>query len=368
MNDAMTPERSQPVRLVVETKYQDLISVTVETLGLGTSEVEDGRPELGLSLLPLTSPVGDLDAVLAELRRRIAAEHGGWVPSLGKERDAFSTVMRGGHPKPTSLLLPEVPTDDDAAAAIVDTPAAVPPDAVRVGVVDTAVADLSDGGEAWRAHSAFVASIVRQAAPDVDLRSEPALSLDSGQGSTWDVADAIVKLAFVDRVQIVLLPLACFTADGQPPLLLERAIACLPPEVLVIAAAGNQIADDGWSPLGRGPRSAAWPAALAQVKAVSADFGTKVTPQPWVDALASKVQFVGPFFHGSVVVSVPGEELEEREFAGTARWRGTSFSAAYAAGLVAARMDAQTTAHAAWDALLADGTELAAPPPPVDRS
>ena len=62
---------------------------------------------------------------------------------------------------PTSLLLPEVPTDDDAAAAIVDTPAAVPPDAVRVGVVDTAVANLSDGGEAWRAHSAFVASIVR---------------------------------------------------------------------------------------------------------------------------------------------------------------------------------------------------------------
>ena len=44
MNDAMTPERSQPVRLVVETKYQDLISVTVETLGLGTAKSRTVAP------------------------------------------------------------------------------------------------------------------------------------------------------------------------------------------------------------------------------------------------------------------------------------------------------------------------------------
>ncbi len=358
-----------PSSLVAETRYLNVVEVALKRLGLNAKATQPNRPELGLTRLELTSEIGDLDAVLAELRRQIAADHGGWTPDLGKDRDAASTAMRGGHPKPTSLLLPQESSAEEAASVILH-PAAPVPGSVRVGVVDTADADLSGGGEAWRAHSAFVASIVRSAAPGVDLRSVPALSLGNGKGSTWDVASAIVDLGFTQQVQIVLLPLACFTADGRPPMLLERAINCLPPEILVIAAAGNQIADPGWSTLGRGPASAAWPAALASVRAVSADFSQTedpplaTNPQPWVDAVAAKVEFVGPFFDGLVHFNMPGEPNDPgTTFNGSAKWRGTSFSAAHAAGLVAALMNNQISAHAAWDALLAEGTDLRPPVP-----
>ncbi|MFT3969126.1 MAG: hypothetical protein QM695_02330 [Micropruina sp.] len=362
-----------------------------------TIDVTDGDAALGLTRLELSDANGHrvelLDGLLAEVRRRIAAIYGGWVPPLGKDREANTTLamMRGGNPKPTSILAPTEPTPEEVAQLETTSPAPAAVGAVRVGQVDTTLTDwtaTAPGLMAWQGHARFVRDIVEATAPGVVVETESALKAPDGTGTTWDVATAIAKLAAAG-VDILLLPLACFTTDGQIPLLLERAIAAVPESTLVIAAAGNQTLDPGWSALGRGPTSPAWPAAHPRVKAVGGNppdlepLAASVPIPPWLDAITTKIDFVGKFFTADVMVGEPTEldiphadkdDAENKDkgeedkpvvkFKGSAKWRGTSFCAAHAAGLVAARMLAEPGRSAidAWDALLSDESSLQRPP------
>lgn len=364
--------------LVAETAQLALVRKTLAGLLVNATSEDPGEQALGLTRLPLRDSNGDdlieLDGLLAEVRRRIARDHGGWVPPLGKDREANTALamMRGGNPKPTGLA-PQLPTEDDlqllpAAAGRAALGASA--GAVRVGLVDTEEADWNaqvDDVEAWRGHASFVRGIVESAAEGVAVELEPALDGPGGTGTAWKVANAIARLA-AGGVDILLLPLACFTADGQPPLLIQRAVEAVPASTLIIAAAGNQTLDPGWSALGRGPTNPAWPAALPRVKAIGVNPGeikdfdaTGLPPvQPWVDAVTGRLSFVGEFFHGVVLLGGGAAE----SFSGLARWTGTSFSAAYAAGLVAARMLSEPGLAAvdAWDALLDEGVSLQRPP------
>lgn len=391
-------------RIVVDTSAVGIVREILGTLGVPASE-ESRHPELRLTRLAFTlEPEDSLDALLAEVRRRAAQGHGGWTPAIGKDREASSPMTTSGHscimsggpaalpvgiasghsrimglgaPSPdlsgapgSMALIPgalsqvpgvagigypvltEEPTDSDDF----HPPAGGGP---RIGWVDTELADLDvpEGttANAWEAHSAFVRDLIRQIAPASD---EPilhgVLNRKGGRGDLWDVAVAMVDLVLLEKVDILLLPLATYTVDGLPPLLLSRAMEVIGDKCLIIAAAGNHFELLTW----KGDRcttSSAWPAAFPEVQAVGAQsdgFGPALPP--WVDAFTPGSTFEARFFKGWVTID--DQTPDPVEFHGAARWAGTSFSAAHAAGLVAARMSATgNTAAEAWDALLAEG-------------
>lgn len=409
--------------VVVDTRH---LHQVLEVLGKDdlqlTVTATDHLPTLGLTRVRLSDSKGQLvegmDGLLAEVRRRIAARHGGLVPPMGKDREIGSalTPMKGGNPRVTAAgTVPFPPDSSDRAleamsgnpkvTGTVPSPVSAEGRTIRVGLVDTEFVEdwhVPDGGvQAWQGHASFVSHIVEAACEGVQIVHRAALTGGSGRGSGWAVACAITQLV-AEGVDILLLPLACFTADGQPPLLIERALLAVPESILVIAAAGNQTLDRGWSAWDRGPTSPAWPAALARAKAVGADPAPFDGPalQPWVDAVTADATFDGPYFDGAVIVGhfdgdatvdpagkvtvkhPDGTESEQHftgavtvkagsifvAFDGKAKWAGTSFCAAYAAGLVANRMVANpgTTAVEAWDALLDEpGGPLQRPPAPA---
>ncbi len=362
MNATSVSTQGEPQRLAVDLPYAELVEEVLRDLGLCTSS----RPHAGIGLTLIDPHLGDepLDPLLAEVRRRLSACHGGWTPQIGKDRTASSTIITGGHTRPMANgLIPEPDSPPMGSLAAFSVPSGRA--GARIGLVDVPKAEnlqLATGQSmpAWKAHSAFILDLIAQVAPDIP---EPvvrgALDEDGGKGDLWEVATAMVDLVLDDRVDILLLPLACYTADGLPPLLMTRAIERIADKALIIAAAGNQLAQTGWL-LGRCPTSSAWPGAFPQVQAVAGDFfggGEAETRPPWLDALTAESRFSGAFFNGTV-------ELEGRydtQFSGHAVWAGTSFCAAHAAGLVASRVDAHTSARQAWQALLDEGHGLRRP-------
>jgi subtilisin family serine protease len=154
----------------------------------------------------------------------------------------------------------------------------------------------------------------------------------------------------------------CFTVDGKPPLVLERAIARLTPTVVVVAAAGNYGGGpaDGSADRLPQPKTPIWPAAFESVVAVGAadDNGkaAEFSPQvPWVDLIAPGVKVTSDFLQGDVRIVLTDEKTgaqreEVRRFDGTAVWSGTSFAAAAVSGALAAQtVRGRRTAYEALD-------------------
>ena len=401
MTQPNTATDPQHPRVVVDSDALDIVQGAMSELSVA-SHAEQTHPELKLTRLTVElDPDESVDSLLAEVRRRIAERHGGWTPVMGKDRDASAPIATGGHsrimsfgpvaagthgghsrimglgapspsggqPKIMGLVSHEHGTGTAGLnevgfdALTVDAEASdafLPPvgGGVKIGWVDTPLADLTvaegETAEAWRGHSAFVRDLIRQVAPNA---AEPilrdVLNQTGGRGTLWDVAVAMVDLVRHEHVDILLLPLATYTVDGLPPLLLSRTLEVIAGECLIIAAAGNQLAQNQWKH-DRCWTSSAWPAAFPHVRAVGAIF-EDAPPQlpPWMDAVTPGATFEARFFNGPVLV---GDNTEATGFSGTASWVGTSFSAAHAAGLVAARMSATgATPTEAWESLLLDG-------------
>ncbi|WP_405096527.1 S8/S53 family peptidase [Micromonospora sp. NBC_01412] len=193
-------------------------------------------------------------------------------------------------------------------------------------------------------HGTFVAGVVRQAAPGVRVDPEQALN-PTGVGDEAMLVAAMSRLG--PQVSIVNLSLGGFTQDDLPPLPLVNAVAALPAQTAVVAAAGNA-----------GTSRPAWPAALGRVLGVAAVSwaGTGIVPAaysgfgPWVDACA-----VGEHDSTYVEGQLPLPGRPTRVFHGFAGWSGTSFATAYVSGRLAAMMVAGgLTADAARIALLAN--------------
>ena len=170
-------------------------------------------------------------------------------------------------------------------------------------------------------HGTFVAGVLRQAAPGA--RFDPEVALDPlGVGDLLSVTRALEGLE--KGVRVVNLSLGCRTEDNVPPAPLARALARLPREVVVVAAAGNS-----------GDARPTWPAAFKRVIAVAAveETGRGLRPAPysnrgpWVDACA-----VG----SRTSTYVEGTTSRGEVFTGWADWAGTSFAAPHVAGRIAA--------------------------------
>jgi hypothetical protein len=348
---------ARPDQLVVARGHLGFLRGELDAAGVAHRALADSDA-LGLALIELADPAAAADRldpdgqgpalgrVLGGLRRRIAAEHAGWVPVVGKNRLVGQVARRGGEvshgggPEPM------------AVADVLPPRAAGPGVGVRVGVVDTGLVPHPWLAGGWRArwsdvvrrhpddpaapdvvgHAAFVAGLILAQAPGATVEVRGTLADDDGTATGWDLALAIVELG-TSGVDILNLSVQCFTADSRPPLVLAAAIDRLPPDVVVVAAAGNHgaaaDADDARRP--------SWPAALDDVIAVGAAErdGRPAAFSPrgcrWVDVLAPGTEVLSTFVDGEVALAGG-----PARFHGMARWGGTSFAAALVSGAIAA--------------------------------
>jgi subtilisin family serine protease len=193
-------------------------------------------------------------------------------------------------------------------------------------------------------HGTFCAGVVLQTAPYARVAIHHVLDSE-GFASEIDIRNALAELVERERPDILSLSFGAFTDDDAPLLALGAAITALPPEIVVVAAAGNQ-----------GLAKPFWPAAQKRVFGVGAldpgpgesapraQASDQTPPAPysnfgwWVDAWAIGDR-VSTFFleWDDPVLPLPGGvALAARNFEGWARWSGTSFATPAVAGAIAA--------------------------------
>jgi hypothetical protein len=340
-----------------------------------------------------------LDGVLGNVRSITQARYAGWSPTMGKNR-----ILTGVQFKPYTnaggFTAPTRPAPDQIPPAYTADPRSGR--RVRVGILDTrlephtrlggryltdpdALTEPRPGQERqwWEGHATFIAGIVLSLAPTADLDVRTALAPGEDPRESWTMPLWTLAQRLADYrdsgVQVLNLSLGCSTADGQAPMVLERAIAQLTPTMAVVAAAGNhgtdQLDDTEREDQGM-PRRAAplFPAALDGVLAVGAvdahgtpasfnpvDGSDATRPAPWIDVFAPGVEVVSTYLDeaGDQQVRVPIEgtkpvEYETVSFGGYANWSGTSFASAHVTGLVAARIAAGMTPPEAVQAVRQD--------------
>jgi membrane-anchored mycosin MYCP len=201
-------------------------------------------------------------------------------------------------------------------------------------------------------HATFIAGLVRRQAPAAELAVRWTLSDADATASVWDVALRMLEFRALG-VKILNLSLGCHTADGQPPMVIQRAVQLLSQEMVIVAAAGNygdRQEDEERRP-GVTPQSAFFPASLDDVIAVGADVSTgegmKRAPfspdLPWVTFATEGEAIVSTFVEGNVEIK---DQVEE--FGGYARWSGTSFAAGTVTGAIAALTE---PGESAWPAV-----------------
>lgn len=324
-----------------------------------------------------------LDLLLSKLRADFSSRDANWIPEIGKNR--MISPVRGlpyisgcAEGDPSQLGL-----DDPADPGFGPWPSprpAEPGRGAKVGVLDTQLYPhpwLAGGYQAtgddllqisrpghkppWSldGHATFVAGLILRQAPGAQLIIRPVLD-PLALGKTWDVAKIMAD--FVGSgVDILNLSFGCYTDDGQPPLVLARAVNLVSPEILLVAAAGNHGDIEALRRAGKvtapwtdnlEDMTPVWPAAFAEVTAVGAtdaDFSPKA---PWVDVTAPGVNVESTYVYGDVrLVDIP---KGTKTFDGYARWKGTSFAAATVSGAVASKTGPGCPAREALKAVLAD--------------
>jgi thermitase len=198
--------------------------------------------------------------------------------------------------------------------------------------------DLLDLGAG---HGTFVAGVVRQVAPNADIRMLRALDTD-GVGSEATIAQAISRAVPLFEETggrgVLNLSLGMETIDGHEPVALRLALDQLPPQVLVVAAAGN--ARSGFL---------LWPAASKRVLAVGSHCGDEHrTPSTWsnygswIDFSARGEGVVSTFIAGTETPGSGAEGDPYDEYPDTfnlpnpyAMWTGSSFSTPQVTGKLA---------------------------------
>jgi hypothetical protein len=270
---------------------------------------------------------------------------------------------------------PELPNSDDPSPWPPVCPHEIAGDAqhrvVRIGVSDTGrLEDLAafpwlagvmgdiellapgvPGGPPsipeYAGHGTFIAGVARCMAPEAEIFVGDHFSQSGGELEDVMIAE-LFELAAEFAPDIINLSAGTNTYKNWEPLGLAAFHEEFP-EVTLVAAAGNDSTDRLF-----------YPAALEWVIGVGAlstdqahrawfsNFGD------WVKVYALGEGLVNAYAVGEYTYQEPPKRPSKQNFAGRARWSGTSFSAPLVAGLIAARM-ARTgeSSREAADALVA---------------
>ncbi|WP_238010915.1 hypothetical protein KZZ52_03665 [Dactylosporangium sp. AC04546] len=184
-----------------------------------------------------------LESTIAELRDAFMFQYAGWTPLVGKNRRLDGVSFKA------------VPNGARNAG-----------EGVRVGVVGP--------GEA----------AIRALAPRAQVRSAPATT-------AWQAATAMAGL----EADLLYVAVTCTPYDGQPPLVLQRAVDVMSPRAVIVAPAGAQTG---------------YPAASAGVVTV----GVAGQEAPWLDCFADggAATVAGLIAAGTVPGSVSPREAFEK--------------------------------------------------------
>ncbi|MEU8247412.1 S8/S53 family peptidase [Nonomuraea sp. NPDC048916] len=383
-SDATTPtDRYLSREIVVESRDEGLLLAELKGFVAGEPE---GDHVLGLTRIRLDSldrfpfdpeldarmrdeagttargaDPSDLDRVLYHLRDRFQRTTQ-WVPRMAKIRmyAEGTPYTGGGTGDPQELAA--------GTEVVIEPRESYQGPRVRIGILDGALyrhpglaghylADSSVFGAtdhtdppATLGHAVHLAGIVARQAPGADLVIRQALDA-SNEVDSWTLAKAMVR--FSGEVDLLLTSLGGATWDDKRPFVLERAESRL--DCVHVASAGN------WGKVVRpGPYpsptrdSAIFPAALPGVIAVGAldDEGGRADYSqsgPWMSLMApgahdglflERAALLARNSHGALVANTDRKPVN---FGGVARWPGTSASAAYVAGALAAVAMAQGT-------------------------
>jgi subtilisin family serine protease len=198
-----------------------------------------------------------------------------------------------------------------------------PPFAVTMNAADAEVPDEDHDGQRDHAagHGTHVAGIVAHLAPGATIVARRLLKSPVGEASDLDVAAALLNY---DGADVINCSFGAPSLNDAAPIVLEEALATLPPTTVVVAAAGNA-----------GLVRPNFPAACHGVIGVGAvgspagdgnwlqtDFSNHGA---WVDCCAPGVAIPSTF------VSWPSQG-----FQGFATWTGTSMASPHVAGTIAA--------------------------------
>lgn len=329
-----------------------------------------------------------LDLLLTKLRSDFSSNYANWTPEIGKNR-MISPVRGLPYISGCAIDDPDqVGLEDPGPPELSPWPAPRPTEpghGVRVGLLDTklyqhpwlvggylaAKDDLlevpdPDHQVPWslEGHATFVAGLILHQAPGAQLTIRPVLG-PRALGTTWGVAKMMADFVGTG-MDILNLSFGCYTDDGQPPLVLSKAVSLVSPEILLVAAAGNHGDIEQLRAAGKvtAPWTAnikdmtpVWPAAFPEVTAVGAiddrgeeaDFSPKA---PWVNVMAPGVNVESTYLDEEVrLVNFP---KGNKTFSGWARWQGTSFAAATVSGAIAAKVESGGNARRALEVVLAD--------------
>lgn len=343
--------------LVRDEHWRDVADV------LGAERVADERSQMqrGLTLLAVTTDNTTLPEVLGRVDRELGVglaspDHILFVsPGGGTLCPATEPEELGASPAPHPPITSDTGAGTGVFVSVVDTgwwPAAAtaPESPWLAGVTgDSETIDL-DHIHPYAGHGTFIAGVVRTQAPAARIRVEGFLPLG---GAAYE-SEMVIQLgeALALSPDIISLSAGCPTR-GELPLLSfevfwEQRLRHQKGTVLV-AAAGND-----------SHRVPFWPAAFpwaVSVGALDADgrrahysnFGS------WVDVYALGTDLVNAYPTGTFVCHQPPHVGDKREFAGLAKWSGTSFATPLVAGLIAARMSQHgISGRLAADQLLAE--------------
>ena len=328
--------------------------------------------------------------IAGDLRALAIAQHGGWMPTLGRNRllsfpgsvtlgatreisfgaqaggvgaareISFGSPGNGGvgAAREISFGGGSIPTARGDWAPSRPRVAG-PGQGVRVGVLDTGIWPHPWLAGGWTArpsdvlperddhshvagHGTFVAGLILSQAPGATVVARRVLD-DFGHGTAWEVAEAIVELG-QGGVDVLNLSFCCYTSDAQPPLALARAVDRVNSDVVIVAAAGNHAINDSGSEAVSAEAAAfqqlvSWPAALDDVLAVGAldEEGEPATfspERPWVDVAVRGTGLTSTYLTRTAPAINPMSYGS-----GWALWGGTSFAAALVSGAVAAGID-----------------------------